>query len=261
MTSTSPTISRRDLVKAAGGGVAAAAVITVAPSVAKAQEKVRYAMIIDTRRCSGCQACSITCKTEFQVPLGTFRSWVEFVERGDFPNTQRRMEPRLCNHCSEPPCVEPCPVVPKATYKRDDGIVVVDRDRCIGCAKCAHACPYDARSMNPTIGDPEKTNGVGAVDKCDFCLHRIKNGVAPACVNTCMGKARIFGDLNDPNSEVAKLFDANETTVLLREKKTKPSVFYIGAEYIEDDDALSSQSELRSTNRLERDSKRHGVAT
>lgn len=228
-----PKVNRRDVLKSLGAGSAVLTVAAVAPTVAHAKEEVRFAMVIDTRRCSGCQACSIACKTEFEVPIGSMRSWVEHHEAGVFPNTERRMLPRLCNHCSEPPCVDACPEE-GATYKREaDGIVVVDESKCIGCAKCVEACPYDARFMNPFKGDPELTKGNGSADKCDFCLHRISQGVAPSCVNTCPGKARIFGDLNDPGSEVAKLVDEFDTTVLRRGDKTKPSVFYIGADWIE----------------------------
>lgn len=252
--------TRRTFMKKAGGGAAAATAVAVAPvGVAQAAKhnKVRYAMVIDTRRCSGCQACAIACKTEFEVPLGMFRSWVEHVEVGSFPNTERRMLPRLCNQCSKPPCVDVCPTDPKATEKLDNGIVIVHNDRCIGCAKCAEACPYDSRFMNPFKGDAMKTAGNGAVDKCDFCQHRISQGVEPSCVNTCPGRARIFGDLNDPSSAVAKLVENNETTVLLRGKKTKPSVFYIGADYLDAKrDPKADQYFRLDSHRSERGTKR-----
>ncbi len=231
-----PMISRRALLTKLGSGAAVVTVAAAAPVRVGAQkQEVRYAMIIDTRRCSGCQACSIACKTEFEVPIGAVRSWVEHHEAGKFPNVERRMLPRLCNQCSEPPCTEVCPPEAKdATYKRkEDGIVVVDESKCVGCAKCVEACPYDSRFMNPFKGNAMKTNGNGAADKCDFCLHRISQGVEPSCVNTCPGKARIFGDLNDPTSAVAKLVAKYDTTVLRRDKKTKPSVMYIGADWIE----------------------------
>ena len=253
-----PKINRRELLKGVGKGSALVTIVAAAPSVAQAatEKKIRYGMVIDVRRCSGCQACSIACKSEFDVPIGAARSWVEHHEAGVFPNTEKRMLPRLCNHCSEPPCVDVCPVE-GGTYKRDDGIVVVDENICIGCAKCVEACPYDARFMNSFKGDPGLTKGNGAADKCDFCLHRISRGVAPACVNTCPGKARIFGDLNDPSSEVAKLVAEIDATVLRRDKKTKPSVFYIGADWIESkNDKKAKQFSRVDTNRNERSSKR-----
>lgn len=253
-----PKLNRRDLLKSIGKGSALVTIVAAAPSVAQAaQKKVRYGMVIDVRRCSGCQACSIACKSEFDVPIGGVRSWVEHHEAGAFPRMERRMLPRLCNHCAEPPCVEACPEE-GVTYKREkDGIVVVDETKCIGCAKCVEACPYDARFMNPFKGDPELTQGNGAADKCDFCLHRITQGVAPSCVNTCPGRARIFGDLNDPSSEVAKLIAEIDTTVLRREEKTKPSVFYIGADWIESKrDAKAQQYSRVDTHRNERSTHR-----
>jgi len=176
-----PKINRRDLLKGIGKGSALVTIVAAAPSVVQAatEKKVRYGMVIDVRRCSGCHACSIACKAEFDVPIGGVRSWVEHHEAGVYPNTEKRMLPRLCNQCSEPPCVDACPVE-GATYKRDDGIVAIDDTRCTGCAKCVEACPYDARFINPFKGDPSLTKGNGAADKCDFCLHRSSRGVAPS---------------------------------------------------------------------------------
>lgn len=254
-----PKMNRRELIKSIGAGSALVTVAVAAPRVAQAaKQEVRYAMVIDVRRCSGCQACSIACKSEFDVPIGGVRSWVEHHEAGIYPNSERRMLPRLCNHCSKPPCVDVCPEGVNATYKRkEDGIVVVDESKCIGCAKCVEACPYDARFMNPFKGDPKLTKGNGVADKCDFCLHRISQGVAPSCVNTCPGKARIFGDLNDPTSEVAKLVEEFDTTVLKREEKTKPSVFYIGADWIESKrDKKAQQFSRVDTHRNERSTHR-----
>ncbi len=215
-------ISRRDVLKSLGSGSAVAVVAGAAPVAAKAATRpTHYAMVIDTRRCTGCHACSVTCKTENDVPIGVTRSWVEYIEKGDYPNVTRHFLPRLCNHCSDPQCVKVCPT--GATYKREeDGIVVVNADVCIGCKYCIQACPYDARFINPRTG---------TADKCDFCLHRVKEGIAPACVNTCQGKARIFGDMNDPNSEVARLIETEAVTVLRSEMGTRPNVYYIGADH------------------------------
>jgi tetrathionate reductase subunit B len=221
MTNKSKTVSRRSFMNAIGVGAASAATVVAAPRSAKAitvNRKPRYGMLIDLRRCIGCHACSVACKAEFDVPLGVYRSWVEYAEKGDFPNVRRSFLPRLCNHCEQPPCVGVCPT--GATWKREeDGIVVTDSDICIGCKYCIQACPYDARFINPKTG---------AADKCDFCVHRVTQGLVPSCVNTCIGGARIFGDLNDPESEIARLIATSPVTVLRPEQGTEPNVFYIG---------------------------------
>lgn len=231
--------ARRHFVKALAGG---AAVIAAACGVAargatggaeKKKAKRQYGMVIDVRKCIGCHACTVACKSEFGVPLGENRSWVEYTEKGVYPNVGRSFLPRLCNHCSEPPCVRVCPT--NATYRREqDGIVVIDDGLCIGCKYCIHACPYNARFLNPVTG---------VADKCDFCIHRVSQGVEPACVNTCVGGARIFGDLSDPHSTVSQLIAANRVTVLRREMGTLPNVYYIGADHTDELDA--SRPELR----------------
>lgn len=224
-------ISRRQLIAKGGGVAAATALAALLPDEAAAATAngrgVHYAMVIDTRKCIGCQACTVACKAEFEVPLGVNRSWVESVEKGEFPNVSRSFLPRLCNQCDKPDCVDVCPT--GATYKRkEDGIVVVDADICIGCKYCMQACPYDSRFINPNTG---------TADKCDFCLHRVEQGLVPSCVNTCQGKARIFGDLNDPESEVSKLVSRNPVTVLRPEMGTKPNVFYIAADHADPSDS------------------------
>ena len=156
------------------------------------------------------------------MPEGSFRTVVSTysvkLENSNQP-AGTYMLPRLCNHCEEPPCIPVCPV--SATYKRPDGIVVVNNERCVGCAYCVQACPYDARFIN------HETN---KADKCTFCAHRVEAGLLPACVETCVGGARIFGDLNDPNGYLRKELDANkdQLKVLKPEEGTKPQVFYIG---------------------------------
>ena len=220
----SSSLDRRDFLK--GAGIAAVAGIgSLAASrstrAAVTEPKVQYGMLIDLRKCTGCHACSVACKAEFDVPLGATRSWVEYIEKGSYPNVRRSFLPRLCNHCSKPQCVAVCPT--GATWKRaEDGIVVVDPDICIGCKYCLHACPYDARFINPVTG---------TADKCDFCLHRVSQGLEPACVNTCIGRARVFGDLNDPDSEISKLIATNPVTVLRPEMGTEPNVYYIAADH------------------------------
>ena len=180
----------------------------------------RYAMVIDVRKCIGCHSCSVSCKMENSIAFGAFRSWVNIDERGDYPRVKRHFLPRLCNHCQNPPCTPGCSV--KATfYNEADGRVVINRDRCIGCGYCIEACPYAARFASPTVH---------TADKCDFCEHLLAIGEKPACVKNCLGQCRIFGDLDDPNSEVVKLLAENPVQVLRPELGTSPKVYYIGAD-------------------------------
>ena len=174
-------------------------------------------MVVDVQQCIGCQACTVSCIMENDVPENSFRTIVSTYEVNDGAHSGTYMLPRLCNHCDEPPCIPVCPV--GATFQRADGIVVVDGDRCVGCAYCVQACPYDARFIN---------HNTGKADKCTFCAHRVDAGLLPACVETCVGGARIFGDLNDPDSTVRQLLDQNQVKVLKPEMGTKPHVFYIG---------------------------------
>ena len=233
-TKSKPYLNRRDFFAASGIAAAAGAGAVTANGVsARAAGDVKpekhYAMVIDTRLCYGCHACSIACKAEFEVPLGETRSWVEYTEKGTFPHISLNFLPRLCNQCSAPPCVPVCPV--GATWKRaEDGIVVIDQDICIGCKYCIQACPYDIRFLNEDTGTAEK---------CDFCIHRVSQGLEPACVEACPARARIFGDINDPDSEVSKLIAQNPVTVLRPEQGTEPNVFYIGADHTDERDSIA----------------------
>jgi len=177
----------------------------------------RYAMVIDLRRCIGCHSCTVTCKMENNVPDGYYRSWVLEADKGNYPNVTRVKLPRLCNQCEKASCEQVCPT--GATYYNNDGIVSIDKDKCIGCRYCVAACPYDARYLHP-----EK----GTVDKCDFCISRVKEGLLPACVSTCVSHARYFGDLNDPNSEVSQLLSKHPYQTLRPDLGTNPNVYYIG---------------------------------
>jgi len=222
-------MNRREFFRKSAATAAGAGAIVVSSPVNAAQpsRKKQYGMLIDLRRCIGCHACSVSCKSEFGVPLGAYRSWVEYIEKGTYPNTTRSFLPRLCNHCSDPPCVPVCPT--GATWKREgDGIVVVDPNICIGCKYCVQACPYDARFVNPDTG---------TADKCDFCLHRVEQGLMPSCVNACIGDARVFGDLNDPESKISQMIASNKVTVLRQEMGTEPNVFYIAADHADEHDA------------------------
>ena len=176
----------------------------------------RWAMLIDLRKCVGCQACTAACKFENNIPEGSFRTWVPDVEIGTYPDTRRAFLPRLCNHCDRPSCIEVCPA--GATWQRKDGIVVIDYDKCWGCGACVNACPYDARFMNPVT----KT-----ADKCTFCAQRVDQGLLPACVETCTGGARQFGDLNNPDDPVTRQIKGHAVQVLKPDTGNQPRVFYI----------------------------------
>jgi Fe-S-cluster-containing dehydrogenase component/formate-dependent nitrite reductase membrane component NrfD len=177
---------------------------------------MKYGFIIDNRKCIGCHACTTACKSEHEVPLGVFRTWVKQVEKGTFPNTRRLFSVLRCNHCTDAPCVEICPV--EALYYRPDGIVDFDKNRCIGCKSCMQACPYDALYIDPDTR---------TAAKCNYCAHRVDVGLEPACVVVCPEHAIISGDMDDPSTEISELLARQQTSVRKPEKATIPNVFYI----------------------------------
>jgi len=173
-----------------------------------------YAMVVDLRKCIGCHSCESACRDENNVPQGAYRTKVHsFLNR----DGKLKFFPRLCMHCDNAPCVNVCPT--KASYRREDGVLLIDYKKCIGCKYCMVACPYDARYINFS----RKT-----ADKCTFCSHRVDKGLKPACVDICPPKARVFGDLNDPKSKVSQLLAKNDVNILKPELKTSPKVYYIG---------------------------------
>jgi Fe-S-cluster-containing dehydrogenase component/formate-dependent nitrite reductase membrane component NrfD len=178
----------------------------------------RWAWVIDQTRCIGCHACTTACKSENDVAVGVFRTWVKNVEVGTFPEVKRHFAVLRCNHCEDPPCVEVCPVT--AMYQRPDGLVDFDHDACIGCKACMQACPYDAIYM-----DPDSNTAA----KCNFCSHRVDEGLLPACVVVCPEEALLFGDMEDPTSKVSRALKEHDVTVRRPEQGTKPHAFYIGA--------------------------------
>ena len=180
---------------------------------------MRYGFAIDQRTCIGCHACTVACKTEHEVPVGQFRTWVKYVDSGEFPDTTRSFGVMRCNHCTDAPCVKICPT--QALFKRDDGIVDFDSDRCIGCKSCMQACPYDALYID------EDTHTAA---KCNLCAHRVDNDLEPACVVVCPTHSIWVGDLDDPTSGIAKLVSTNQTAVRSPEQNTGPNVFYLGAD-------------------------------
>ncbi len=198
----------------------------------ESRQSHHWGMVIDLRKCIGCQACVVACKSENNVPPGVYRTWVQVVETGEmrrdargsiltdagrFESSVRRSTlPRLCNHCDDPPCVIVCPV--KATFKRADGPILIDPTKCIGCGICIQSCPYDARYFH-TVQE--------TADKCTLCVHRLDRGMLPACVTSCVARARVFGDLNDPDSAVSRILAQHPTDRLLEHLGTDPQIFYI----------------------------------
>ena len=178
-----------------------------------------YAFVINQRTCIGCHACSVACKSENEVPLGVYRTWVKYVETGAFPHTRRHFQVTRCNHCANPPCVRICPVT--AMYQRADGIVEFDHRVCIGCKACLQACPYDAIYMDPATD---------TAAKCHYCSHRTDLGLEPACVIVCPTQSIIAGDLDDPQSEVSRLVAREAVSVRKPEQGTAPKLFYIDAD-------------------------------
>lgn len=177
---------------------------------------MNFGFIIDNRKCIGCHACTVACKAEHDVPIGVNRTWVKYIEKGEFPHTRRLFSVLRCNHCDEAPCVEICPVT--ALYRRGDGIVDFDNRRCIGCKGCMQACPYDALYIDPNTH---------TAAKCNYCAHRVEIGLEPACVNVCPEHAIISGDMDNPLSEIAQLLAREQVTARKVEKGTQPKLFYI----------------------------------
>ena len=196
-----------------------------------------YGMVIDLRRCIGCDTCTIACKATNATSRGIMWNRVLKYETGKYPNSQLNFLPITCMHCEEPECEKVCPT--GATTKRDDGIVVVDSDKCVGCRYCMVACPYAIRyffdelqtyypdHITPYEEIGYKKHKLGTVQKCDFCLERVEQGLQPACVAACPANARFFGDLDDSDSEVSKLIKERKGFVLNPELGTKPSVYYL----------------------------------
>ena len=182
-------------------------------------KKEQYAIVLDTKKCLNCKACTVACKFENRVTVldETYRNWVtELPLQGRFPNLHQEYQPSQCQHCENAPCEKVCPT--RATYRTPEGIVRIDYDKCILCKACMVACPYNARFVSGRHH---------AVEKCTFCAHRIKEGREPACVETCPTKVRVFGDLSDPNSEISRLLASRRYYQLKNEKKTRPRLFYL----------------------------------
>jgi len=176
----------------------------------------RLGMLIDLNTCIGCHACSVACKAEFDVPLGVFRDTVKYVEQGQYPQATRHFIPVLCNHCEDAPCLNACPT--DAITRLPDGAVLINEGDCNLNRFCMAACPYGA-----IYEDPDKQ----VAQKCTLCAHRTAEGRQPACVDACPTQCRIFGDLDDPASEIARKMSANDITVWKPEAGTSPRVYYV----------------------------------
>lgn len=203
----------------------------------------QYIMVIDLNRCIGCHSCAVACKAEHGVPAESERAW---VRRLGPANTSSGLAstfyPGHCNHCDRPPCVPVCPVKAEAkivnapgfglskalevaaTWKDPfTGIVMIDRERCVGCGACVEACPYRARYLNRDLI-------AAKADKCDFCQARLAAGQEPACVQTCLGQARIFGDADDPKSKVAEVLQRGAIALESEAVAIGPNVRYLGSQ-------------------------------
>ena len=247
---------RRAFIKNVLGGTIAGSLLLVIPAGAmelpeqilgmRAEKGVftkrKFAFVVDITRCIGCGSCCVADKNEYQVPDGAYRTWVEryiiddhdnvFVDspnggldgytkpRTDIPNPVRDtfFVPKLCNMCEKPSCVQVCPV--GATFQTEDGFVLIDSKRCVGCGYCIQACPYSVRYLHPE----KKIAG-----KCTWCYHRVRKGLLPVCVEVCPVQARKFGDLNDPDSEVYKILRGpHVVSVLKPDMGNKPALHYLG---------------------------------
>jgi Fe-S-cluster-containing dehydrogenase component len=218
-------------------------------ALGKPIEQRSWVMAMDLRKCIGCSSCTIACKAENHLPPGVVYMPVIVEEIGEYPNVALRFMPHHCMQCDDPPCVPVCPV--GATYKRPDGIVEINYDKCIGCRYCIPACPYGSRyfdfgenytddtpAVQPYEEEPSPEYGrswdrgddgspVGNARKCQFCLHRLNVGMLPACVTTCLGGVIYFGDRNDPESLVSELIRRPNAIRLKEELGTKPKVYYL----------------------------------
>lgn len=211
---------KNGLLAMAGTAVSVAA-LSKTPNAEAATEAKRYGMIIDLNRCTGCQSCVVACKAQNKTVSKHFNTKILITEDGNYPDSRVSYTPVQCNQCENPPCVPSCPL--KATFKLPNGIVVTDWDKCQGIGACVKACPYEARFLDTRY----KGQSGGKVDKCDFCLNRLEQGLMPACVEACAASARLFGDLNASEGEFAEYLKRTDLKARKPELKTNPDIRYI----------------------------------
>lgn len=251
MTETESNLNRRGMLKALAVGTAAVtglrAVRSAQASAPEGESPHSWAMVIDQSKCTGCKYCVNSCQAHNDINPDI--RWNRVIEQKDLGGEEPVYLSRPCMHCEQPPCKEVCMV--GATYVRPDGIVMMDYDKCIGCRYCEIACPYYGRAFNweaftgpnpfvPEWGQPEvERRPRGVVEKCSFCYQRIDRGLAmgltpgvdneatPACVVACPVDARVFGDLNDPDSRVSQLIATQPYFQLRNDLGTGPRVYYL----------------------------------
>jgi Fe-S-cluster-containing dehydrogenase component len=220
-----------------GGALASTLGRPTAPGEGYAWSEHRYAYLIDTTKCIGCGSCVRACAAENDVPEGFFRTWIERYAVGeeashiDSPNggkdgflpeqvgfevTKSFFVPKICNHCKETPCIQVCPV--GASYRTKDGVVLVDGERCIGCAYCVQACPYGSRFIHPETH---------TASKCTWCYHRVTKGLRPACVEVCPTGTRMFGDMKREGDPVRHAIEHDRVAILQGHLLTEPQCFYL----------------------------------
>ncbi len=218
-------LSRKEFLSLSAAVAGAGIVSAAEKAQAGEKKKAKWAMVMDARRCIGCHACTVACKAENEVPLGVWRTHIRAYEKGRYPHTRRFFFQWICNHCGN------CATVSQGSglgsfYRRDDGIVLFDYKKLQGKTPAEikaeadlviSSCPVEAIYINPFTGFPEK---------CTFCIHRVEKGLVPACVQTCIPRARVFGDLSDPNSVVSRLVATNPMQKLCPDG----NVYYFGAE-------------------------------
>ena len=221
-------INRRTILKALGSSITLTLIPTAKILASNNPDAKKLAMVIDVRRCTGCLSCSLACAIENGTPRGMTRNQVRQFSTPQQDSYGTMAIPTQCGNCNEPTCIKPCPV--NATDKNKNGVVYINHETCIACQICVDHCPYGARAGDKEAKLPP--------EKCDFCIARSSHGLLPACVESCAGHARIFGDLNKPESKIVQTIKANQVYTMLESKGTGPKIYYIGLPETTDDNKV-----------------------